>query len=218
MRCLWEWKVLPDPLTCLPWPKPVLRFAPCNCFQFPGLPPGYLQLTLRGGQGSGQLHTVTAGLGLGEPRPSAIPIGPNENDKWEHWGKLPPIQDSRFSCKKGMKGSGKTFFNYLKLTLAFFNWDVISGLETNYPHERKRSPLNRCCREIFVLYCLRLLMVCEKLLGCLGRWLIYHFSAEPLNSGISQGIGLDTLRKVPSNVSHSEKMKEEGKKAEAREK
>lgn len=59
-----------------------------------------------------------------------------------------------------MKGSGKTFFNYLKLTLAFFNWDVISGLETNYPHERKRSPQNRCCREIFVLYCLSLLQMC----------------------------------------------------------
>lgn len=43
-------------------------------------------------------------------------------------------------------------------------------------------------------------------------------SAESLNSGISQGIGLDTLRKVPLNGNRSEKMKEEGKKAEAREK
>lgn len=41
-------------------------------------------------------------------------------------------------------------------------------------------------------------------------------SAESLNSGISQGIGLDTLRKGPLNGNCSEKMKEEGKKAEAR--
>lgn len=36
-------------------------------------------------------------------------------------------------------------------------------------------------------------------------------SEESLNGGISQGIGIDALRRVLSNVSHSGKMKEETK-------
>lgn len=57
-------------------------------------------------------------------------------------------------------------------------------------------------------------MTCENGWGWLasgdGRCIT---SSRAANGGISQGRGLDTLRKAAPDVSHSGKMKEEGKKA-----